>query len=136
MNHTTHYVSMFFIMLVSGALSTMNVWADSVDHIYFSLNDVYMIFLMTGWMFFFMGFVYQDRYVGFFGVTLTILSLWAIRTQAFISEKQFLRGMVPHHSMAVFMSKQLQQKSNRIPAFLNGIVQTQEEEIQFMKQRI
>lgn len=114
----------------------MNVWADSVDHIYFSLNDVYMILLMTGWMFLFMGLVYKDRYVGFFGLTLVSLNLWAIRTQAFVSETQFLRGMIPHHSMAVFMSKQLKNKPNRIPAFLNGIVQTQEEEIQFMKQRI
>jgi hypothetical protein len=137
MNHfNNHYTVMFFIMLLSGALSTMNVWADSLDHIYFSLNDVYMIFLMTGWMFLFMGIYYGDSKVGSLGFVLTILSFFAIRTQAFVTENQFLRGMIPHHSMAVFMSKKLQEKQNRIPEFLEGIVSTQEDEISFMEKRI
>lgn len=127
---------MFFIMLAAGALSTMNVWADSIDHVYFSLNDAYMILLMTGWMFLFMGLYYKEMTVGVFGLVLTSLSWIAIRTQAFVSERQFLRGMIPHHSMAVLMSKKLQQKPNSIPRFLNGIITTQEKEIQFMKQRI
>lgn len=134
--HTNHYVVMFFIMLAAGALSTMNVWADSIDHVYFSLNDAYMILLMTGWMFLFMGLYYKEMTVGVFGLVLTSLSWIAIRTQAFVSERQFLRGMIPHHSMAVLMSKKLQQKPNSIPRFLNGIITTQEKEIQFMKQRI
>ena len=32
-SHTNHYVVMFFIMLLSGLLSTMNVWVDKVDDI-------------------------------------------------------------------------------------------------------
>lgn len=136
MNHTNHYVVMFFIMLLAGALSTMNVWADSLNHVYFSLNDAYMIFLMTGWMFLFMGIYYKEISVGLFGFVLTALSFLAIRTQAFVTENQFLRGMIPHHSMAVLMSKKLQQKPNSISKFLQEIVNTQEKEIQFMKQRI
>jgi hypothetical protein len=123
-------------MLLSGALSTMNVWADKRQDIFFSLNDVYMILLMTGWMFLFMGIYYQEKNVGFFGLGLTGLSLWAIRTQVFVSERQFLRGMVPHHSMAILMSKRLQQKPNSISQFLEDIIQTQSKEIEFMKQRI
>lgn len=137
MNHTqNHYVVMFFIMLAAGALSTMNVWAEKWEHVYFSLNDVYMILLMTGWMFLFMGIYYKETRVGVIGLALTVGSLWAIRTQAFVTERQFLRGMIPHHSMAVLMSKRLQEKPHRIPEFLNGIITTQEKEIQFMKQRI
>ena len=37
---------MFFIMIVAGALSTMNVWVDKISDIRFSLNDLYMILLM------------------------------------------------------------------------------------------
>ena len=127
---------MFFIMLLSGALSTMNVWANSIEDIQFHLNDVYMILLMTGWMFFFMGIYYQDIYIGLFGLLLVSLSLWAIRTQAFITENQFLRGMIPHHSMAVFLSRKLREKPNSIQPFLQSIIQTQEQEIKFMKERI
>ena len=42
----SHYIIMFFIMIVAGALSTMNVWVDKISDIRFSLNDVYMILLM------------------------------------------------------------------------------------------
>ena len=52
-----HYTIMFFIMILSGLLSTMNVWVDKLDDIRFSINDAYMTLLMTGWMFFFMGLV-------------------------------------------------------------------------------
>lgn len=114
----------------------MNMWVDSLDHIYVSLNDVYMILLMTGWMFFFMGIYYKERSVFVVGLILTGLSLFAIRTQFMISEDQFLRGMIPHHSMAVFMSKKLELKENSIQDFLQGIIKTQEKEIQFMKARI
>jgi uncharacterized protein (DUF305 family) len=87
-------------------------------------------------MFLFMGFYYQEKKVGFFGFILTIFSLWAIRTQAFVTETQFLRGMIPHHSMAVLMSKRLKQKPNSITEFIDQIIQTQSQEIQFMKERM
>ena len=48
MNMGRHYLVMFFIMLVAGVLSTMNVWADKIDDIRLSLNDLYMILLMNG----------------------------------------------------------------------------------------
>jgi len=51
---------MFFIMILSGLLSTMNVWVDKIDDIRFSINDVYMTLLMTGWMFLFTGLIYQQ----------------------------------------------------------------------------
>ena len=54
-----HYTIMFVIMILSGLLSTMNVWVDKIDDIRFSINDVYMILLMTGWMFLFMGLIYK-----------------------------------------------------------------------------
>jgi hypothetical protein len=41
--------------------------------------------------------------------------------------------MIPHHSMAIHMSKQLLEKQNTINTFLEKIIATQTEEIQFMK---
>jgi hypothetical protein len=54
---------MFFIMILSGLLTTMNVWVDKVDDIRFSINDAYMILLMSGWMFFIMGMIYRETNV-------------------------------------------------------------------------
>ncbi len=133
-SQTNHYVIMFFIMVLSGLLSTMNVWVDKVDDIRLSLNDAYMILLMTGWMFLFMGIVYKDRGVFLIGVLLVLFNLWCIRTQFLITESQYKLGMIPHHSMAVHMSKKLLEKRNNISSFAKKIIETQEDEILFLKE--
>lgn len=130
-----HYVVMFIIMLLSGSLSTMNVWADKVDDIRFSLNDLYMTLLMTGWMFLFMGLYYKERNVLVIGALMVVVNIWCIRTQFLITETQYKLGMIPHHSMAIHMSKKLLEKENKIAPFLKNIVDTQEKEIVFMKKR-
>ena len=129
-NH--HYVIMFFIMLLSGLLSTMNVWVDKVDDIRFSINDAYMTLLMTGWMFLFMGLIYQEIIVFFIGLSLVILNIWCIRNQFLVTETQYKLGMIPHHSMAVHMSKKLLEKENNIVPFVKNIIKTQEDEILFL----
>ena len=129
----TGNVAMFFIMVVSGLLSTMNVWADSLDDMRFSLNDLYMTLLMTGWMFFFMGLHSWDLVNFAFGLVLVLVSLWLIRTQFMITESQYIAGMIPHHSMAIHMSKNLLGKSPRLTPFLDKIITTQRDEIVFMK---
>ena len=45
--NNSHYIIMFFIMIIAGSLSTMNVWVDKISDIRFSLNDLYMILLMN-----------------------------------------------------------------------------------------
>ena len=117
--HTSfnHYTVMFFIMILSGLLSTMNMWVDKYDDIRFSINDGYMILLMTGWMFLFMGLFYQEMGIISIGLLLVIVNIWSIRNQFLISETQYKLGMIPHHSMAVTMSKKLQEKIKSI----NGI---------------
>ena len=128
-----HYLTMFFIMILSGLLSTMNVWVDKLDDIRFSINDAYMTLLMTGWMFFFMGLVYQEISVFFIGLSLIVINIWCIRNQFLIDETQYKLGMIPHHSMAIHMSKKLLEKENTISPFLQHIIKSQEDEILFLK---
>jgi len=131
-----HYIIMFFIMVLSGLLSTMNVWADKLDDIRFSINDIYMTLLMTGWMFLFMGLIYREISVTFVGLSLIIIDIWCIRTQFLINETQYKLGMIPHHSMAIHMSKKILQKENNISPFLQNIIKTQENEIEILKNNI
>jgi hypothetical protein len=135
MNHfkNNHYVIMFFIMILSGLLSTMNVWVDKLDDIRFSINDAYMTLLMTGWMFLFMGLIYQEISAFFIGLSLVIINVWFIRNQFLINETQYRLGMIPHHSMAIHMSRKLLEKENNIPQFLQSIIENQENEILFLK---
>lgn len=131
-----HYVQMFFIMIIASFLSTMNVWVSSTSDIRLSLNDLYMALLMTGWMFLFMGVLDKNNFITLFGLILTAGSFYAIRKQLFVDQKQYLLGMIPHHSMAILMSKELQKKENNIPKLLNDIITNQENEIKFMKEKL
>jgi hypothetical protein len=125
-------------MIFSGLLSTMNVWVDKWDDVRFSINDVYMTLLMTGWMFLFMGLYYRETLIIWIGLALVVSNLWCIRTQFMVTTEQYILGMIPHHSMAILMSKRLLE---RLPPrllmkeFVSNIITTQEKEIEYMKQR-
>ena len=128
-----HFLVMLIACILSGMASTMNMWIDKWDDFYFSLNDLYMTGLMTGWMFFFMGILQFEKNMLLFGLILTIISFYFIRKQTFVTEIEYLRGMIPHHSMAILMSKRLQNKPNSIQHLLDQIIQTQQKEIILMK---
>ena len=124
---------MIICMVLAGYASTMNMWIDNIDDFRFSVNDFYMVGLMTGWMLFFMGLFTLRLGKCLFGLFLTILFFVCIRKQWFINEMQFLQGMIPHHSMAIMMSKRLEKKPNSIQHLLDQIIQSQQKEIIIMK---
>lgn len=125
---------MFFIMILSGLLSTMNVWADKWSDVRLSINDAYMTLLMTGWMFLFMGLYYSEQVIILIGAVLVLVNLWCIRTQFLVTNEQYVKGMIPHHSMAILMSKRLLENQPPVmSSFVKNIIKSQEKEIQFMK---
>ena len=124
---------MILCMFLAGYMSTMNNWIDKWDDFHFSLNDFYMVGLMTGWMLFFMGLLAIEPRRLVLGSILVAVFYFLIRKQLFVNEIQFLKGMIPHHSMAVMMSKRLENKPNSIGHLLDQIIQTQEKEIIIMK---
>ena len=143
-NNFNSYLVMFIIMIISGLLSTMNIWADKASDIRFSINDLYMVLLMSGWMFLFMGLYYRQLNIGAIGLCIVFIIIWCIRTQFMVTKQQYLLGMIPHHSMAILMSKQLLKKEEEkekeekeentdFEIFLEKIIDTQENEIMYMK---
>ena len=135
MHNTNHYLTMFIIMLLAGLLSTMNVWVDKLSDIRYGINDFYMIFLMTGWMFLFMGYNDNNNQIMLIGLATVIIFIYLIRTQMFVNQNQYIKNMIPHHSMAIHMSKKLLKKDNNIDNLLNNIIETQINEIKFMKEK-
>jgi hypothetical protein len=127
------YFAMFCISISAGFLSTMNIWVDKYSDVRTGINDVYMVFLMTGWMFLFSGIFYREISIIIIGLILVITNIWCIRTQFLVTEEQYKLGMIPHHSMAIHMSKKLLEKKNNMSEFLKNIIKTQEEEINIMK---
>lgn len=41
-------IFMLMISIIAGLLSTMNIWAVNINHARLHLNDLYMVFLMSG----------------------------------------------------------------------------------------
>ncbi len=127
-------ITMIVIMIISGFLSIMSFWAANLSDVRVSLNDVYMVSLMVSWMLLFMG-IYGMVYfiIGMIGVTIT---LYLIRNQSFITEGQYIRGMIPHHSMAIHMSQKLLLRKGvreETRQLAREIIKTQEEEILQLK---
>ena len=137
MDHTHSTIPMFIIMIIAGLLSSMNVWTDKLSDIRLHLNDIYMAILMTGWMFALMGLYYMNMTQIILGTIIIIIMLYMIRNQTFINESQYLSGMIPHHSMAVLMSKRLLEKNlylePEIKQLATNIISSQETEINLMK---
>jgi hypothetical protein len=132
--HTSH---MLLLMFVAGLLSSMSVWADKFSDVRISINDMYMSLLMCAWMLVLMGaWMHHLSMIGLglFGVVI-LFSL--IRNQMWIDSKGYATSMIPHHSMAILMSKRFLEKSERkhptLRDLAKSIIRTQEEEIQVLK---
>lgn len=72
-------------------------------------------------------------------VGITVASVWAIRTQAFVYSREYLHDMMPHHSMAVLTSEQFLQKTGMDPAvrrLAEVILSTQRDEIDWMRKHL
>lgn len=132
-----HMFQMILIMILSGLLSSMSFWADKLSDMRLSINDIYMIVLMTSWMVFFMYIIHGNYTMAAISSIVIIATYYAIRKQLFVSKRQFYTGMIPHHSMALLMGKRVLEKSTDLTPgdkwFIENIVKTQEAEIKQMK---
>ena len=141
MTEPKEIIIMMIIMFISGLLSSMNIWVVKLSDIRIHLNDIYMALLMCGWSLIFMGLYYINLSILLIGIIITSLIVYCIRTQLFIDETQYIKGMIPHHSMAILMSNKLLQKMYNntinitpgIKKLANSIIINQENEINFMK---
>jgi len=142
MTEPKEIIIMMIMMFISGLLSSMNNWVDKISDIQFHINDIYMSLLMCGWSLILMGIYYIHYKILIIGIIVTLIIMYCIRNQLFIDETQYLKGMIPHHSMAVLMSKKLIEKENKtntfnliplVKKFINNIIDTQNNEIKFMK---
>ena len=103
---------MVIISVLAGLLSSMNIWTSTPTHIRFHLNDIYMAILMTAWMIALhsiYNYHFQPAIISFI---IIIITIYFIQHQTFITESQFMKGMIPHHSMAITMAKQIKNKTN------------------------
>jgi uncharacterized protein (DUF305 family) len=67
-------------------------------------------------------------------ITLFVLSLILLRTQTPISDVQYMKAMIPHHSSAIMTSKHANLKDAEVKKLSLGIIESQEREIKQMKE--
>lgn len=127
------FVIMYFVMY------TM---IDSVGHLYLNLNSVYMTLMMVAPMAVVMLVSMRSMFrkknlnlaIGVTAAAVFAASVFAMRTQASVGDRQFLRSMIPHHSGAILMCEEASLSDSEIVALCGDIVASQKDEIATMEQ--
>ncbi|MEO6150311.1 MAG: DUF305 domain-containing protein [Mucilaginibacter sp.] len=141
--NNNHYLKLLLSLVISFfvmyAVMFLNV--DESSHIYLSINRLYMSLLMVSPMAIIMVIVMRGMYpnkmvngaIMATGLIVFVVSFICLRTQAFISDRQYMKGMIPHHSSAIMTSKHAAIKDPEVRMLADSIIKSQEEEIQRMK---
>lgn len=125
--------------VVMFVLTYTNVF--DIAHIHFSQERLYMALLMgsamaivmMGWMWK----MYSDRRrnVAIVGaaVVIGIAAFLFSQTQALVYDSNYMRGMIPHHSIAILTSERAGFSDVRVRALADGIIEAQRREIAAME---
>ena len=138
----SHYRHLAMMLLVSfGAMyGLMYAMTNRFDDVFMNLNQVYMAGLMTAPMvvieLIVMRAMYENARLNMIIIGLAVLggvAMFAgIRSQAAISNTQFLRSMIPHHSSAILMCQHASITDPAIHELCRGITSSQQAEIDQM----
>ena len=79
---------------------------------------------------------YNILSINWYTILLALLALFTYlyRKQIAINDKQYLEGMIEHHSMAVFQSEEILKKTDKydLAKLAKNIIQTQNDELRTM----
>lgn len=139
----SHYKHLLVMAVLSflAMYALMYAMVDALENVYNSLNQFYMAGLMTTSMVIIelivMRVMYHDKrrnvLIGAASVAGLVGFFLFIRAQAAISDRQFLRSMIPHHSGAILMCQQASITDADIRRLCQGILSSQQAEIDQMK---
>ena len=126
------FATMFVLMY-----AMVDVW----ENVYPNLNQAYMAGLMAAPMVVIelvvMRGMYHNKKLNALliagSVALGVLFFAGIRQQTFISDTQFIRSMIPHHSGAILMCNEASLQDQELRELCKNINASQAEEIRQMK---
>lgn len=126
----------FFVMF---ALTYVGVFR--FNDIFLNLNRFYMAIIMVApmviLMLLFMAHMFENKRLNLalYAMSGAVLvgTFFAIRSQAFVEDQQFLRSMIPHHSIAIKTCERANISDQEIKELCKQIVESQEEEINQMR---
>lgn len=141
-----HYRQLLIMAILSFVSMYVLMYAmvDAFDSVYNNVNQLYMAGLMTAPMIVIELVVMRGMYHDTkFNRLLLAASLVAgiacfalIRAQTGVSDRQFLRSMIPHHSSAILMCEEAPIQDAEIRTLCRTIVSGQQAEIDQMKAKL
>lgn len=128
----TSFVIMYAVMFLSVASS---------DHVMLSTMRTYMTLLMIApmavVMLLYMWGMYKNKKFNVFILVVSVIGFGVVfsmmRNQTGISDVQYMKAMIPHHSSAILTSKNANLKDPETKKLAEDIIELQKEEIALMK---
>jgi hypothetical protein len=142
-NRYRHLVIMAILSFISMYI-LMYAMVNIIGNVYNNFNQFYMAGLMTAPMIlielFVMRAMYQDKRRNALVIAASLIALLGffllIRLQTSISDKQFLRSMIPHHAGAILMCEHAAIDDPEIEELCKNIISSQQSEIDQMKAKL
>ena len=142
-NTLNSHIIMFIVMVLVGILfNPMNILAYRVEDLYLSKTLFYGGLLMASNMVWaheivhYISMGHINIRVFTIGILLSLcVSIFLLREQFMINDKQWLKRMISHHSTALTTSHIINKRTQnyKIKQLSNEIINTQEKEISLMK---
>lgn len=137
------YLKFLGMILTSAVLMYVVMYLNTyeLDHVYFSEMRAYMTILstcvMAVVMLLFMLHMLKNKKVNAVIIAVSVLvfagSFYLMRNQTTISQVDYMRAMIPHHSIAILASKRADIRDERVQQLADDIIKAQEREILMMK---
>jgi uncharacterized protein (DUF305 family) len=141
-----HYRKLWIMALLAFVSMYIFMYSmvNSLGNVFNNVNQFYMAGLMTAPMvpieIFLMRSMYKDQKRNLVIVVASILAgllfFFLIRQQGAVTDKQFLRSMIPHHAGAILMCEQASIQDAEIQGLCKTIIASQQEEIDQMKAKL
>ena len=139
-NHYRHLLIMAVLSFLAMYI-LMYAMVNVFGNVYNNFNQFYMAGLMTAPMVLIellvMRAMFQNQRLNLLIVAVSVIALLGffllIRAQAAISDKQFLRSMIPHHAGAILMCERASIQDPEIQELCGTIIPSQQAEIDQMK---
>lgn len=145
-SHAKHYL----MLAVMGMLSFIAMYAlmysmvNKYENVYTNVNQFYMAATMTMPMLIIevilMRHMYMNKKLNFVLIVICALSLVGFytgtRKQIAVSDKQFLKSMIPHHAGAILMCQETDLTDPELKRLCEEIVASQQKEIDQMKAKL
>lgn len=137
-------------LVIMGGLSFVSMYVlmyamvDKFANVVPNINQFYMAGLMTMPMIIFevvlMGSMYMNKKLNTLIIAIGSVALIAfflfIRQQSFVSDRQFLKSMIPHHASAILMCENTDLQDLELKELCLSIVSGQQQEIDQMKAKL